>query len=263
MSSQPMHHRYESYPQELQPARTQHSTSRSRSPNEDRSISEIERVSIIGEEGEGYVPENRRNINAPPRSVHMPYNAANYVPEEPAASTRRQYGSEYKQVHPETYAVPSSHALSTEIGPMPIHLPPRKRGIRQRYSGLFDLLQGVVVFGIVGVILAIPILVTADARESHEGDTDTRQTRNLVYYVFCVLLTTWGMTGCFYLLAVILPIIFYFVAHYVNPAHKKYWRIMVMMRRPITFFFAPISGFLALLIVSLRHTLCCLHQLML
>ncbi|KAK4038541.1 Mechanosensitive ion channel protein 8 [Parachaetomium inaequale] len=96
---------------------------------------------------------------------------------------------------------------------------------------LYGPLKFVLVFGVISVLLAIPVMVINDdevTAKAELGDIDAfmaQQTRQVVYYIFGWLLLSWlGLAVCF-ALGTILP--------YVNPAHMRYWRILRTLRRPI------------------------------
>ncbi|KAL2133492.1 hypothetical protein VTI74DRAFT_2257 [Chaetomium olivicolor] len=103
---------------------------------------------------------------------------------------------------------------------------------------LYGPLKFVLIFGIVGALLAIPVILINDdeiVEKALIGDIDAffaQQTRQVVYYIFGWLFFTWlGLAICF-LLGTIIPHFFRFIARYVNPAHQRYWRILRTMRTP-------------------------------
>ncbi|KAJ4305964.1 hypothetical protein N0V88_000754 [Collariella sp. IMI 366227] len=103
---------------------------------------------------------------------------------------------------------------------------------------LYGPLKFVLIFAVVGVLLAIPVIVINSDEiiaKAEMGDIDAffaQQTRQVLYYIFGWLLVTWiGLALCF-ALGTVFPYIFRFVARYVNPAHQRYWRILRTMRKP-------------------------------
>ncbi|KAJ4305991.1 hypothetical protein N0V88_000782 [Collariella sp. IMI 366227] len=85
-------------------------------------------------------------------------------------------------------------------------------------KSLYGPLKFVLIFGVVGVLLAIPVIVINDDEiiaKAEMGDVDAffaQQTRQVVYYIFGWLFVTWiGLALCF-ALGTVFPFIFRFVA---------------------------------------------------
>jgi hypothetical protein len=127
---------------------------------------------------------------------------------------------------------------------------------------LYGPLKFVIIFGVIGALLAIPVIVIdADdiIAKAEIGDIDAffaQQTRQVLYYIFGWLFISWiGLAGSF-AIGTVLPYVFRFVARYftpcippcpqkrdpltlsptryVNPAHMRYWRVLRTLRRPIS-----------------------------
>ncbi|KAK0710046.1 hypothetical protein B0T26DRAFT_653339 [Lasiosphaeria miniovina] len=98
-------------------------------------------------------------------------------------------------------------------------------------------LKYLIIMAVPGLLLAIPIFVTMNNKDLDDDAIDAadqRQTRQLVFWLFLWLEVSW-LGGCVaYGIGCALPYIFRFVARYVNPAHARYWRIIRVMRKPIT-----------------------------
>lgn len=175
-----------------------------------------------------------------------------YIEELP----RHNRDGDYKNIALDTYPVSApSHGNSfadfdAAKGFRPLTPKPKKPSIRQRHRGFFKFLGSLTAFCVLGALLAIPIIVTADARDVGDADDQTRQTRNIIYYTFIMLENVLAMTGVFYVIAMLLPYAFRFVAHYINPAYARYWRALIILRTPIVALFAVIAGYVSLYIVS-------------
>ncbi|KAF2149102.1 hypothetical protein K461DRAFT_316011 [Myriangium duriaei CBS 260.36] len=113
---------------------------------------------------------------------------------------------------------------------------------------LLKIGRSLLVLLLVGIPLAIPIIIYRnDSTVDLENETPKqKQHRQLTFYVFCWLLTTWLGGFLFYCLGCWLPYLFRFVARYVNPAHQRYWRVFRVMRRPVTLLGLDIVAYLAL-----------------
>ncbi|KAI5459649.1 Mechanosensitive ion channel-domain-containing protein [Mariannaea sp. PMI_226] len=113
--------------------------------------------------------------------------------------------------------------------------PPTAVSHRKRIgSWALSYITGVVL---VGVALLIPvILFQKDSNlEGEEDDltVEQRQYKNLVYYLFLWLFISWLALVFSDIFALFLPYLFRFIARYVNPAHRKYWRMFRNLRLPI------------------------------
>ncbi|KAM7208365.1 Mechanosensitive ion channel protein 8 [Naviculisporaceae sp. PSN 640] len=84
---------------------------------------------------------------------------------------------------------------------------------------------------LVGVPLAIPIILYRDYQGSLESPIAPQdEARQLRFYVFMWLEISWiALCGSF-LIGTLLPYLF----RYVNPAHMRYWRVLRVLRRPLT-----------------------------
>jgi hypothetical protein len=104
-----------------------------------------------------------------------------------------------------------------------------------RSRRLLWALQFALTVIIVSVPLMVPMILFSGDRVLDDDDTlEKRQYRQLVFYLFSWLLASW-LGGCVsYAFALAFPYLFRFVARYVNPAHQRYWRVMRIMKRPIT-----------------------------
>lgn len=192
------------------------------------------------------------SIHQAPPAVHAGYQAEHgvptytspranrYTPYEQSNDIGQAVSSEYKNVDLSDYPVRGSVSDQSIFV-----MQDKKPSLRQRFPGIFKLIQSLVAFCIIGALLAIPIILTYDAWDSKPTDSKARRDRNLVFYIFVMLEMVWAMTGVAYVIAMVLPYLFRFVAHYVNPAHKRYWRVFIMMRNPIVILLAVCSGWIS------------------
>jgi hypothetical protein len=85
----------------------------------------------------------------------------------------------------------------------------------------FHALRIILVAGIIAVLLAIPTIVLQDFADVSGSTDDTLQNKNAVYWIFIWLLFTWVAGSVSHVLALMLPYIFWIIAKFVNPAHRK------------------------------------------
>ncbi|KAK4198786.1 putative Mechanosensitive ion channel [Triangularia verruculosa] len=137
------------------------------------------------------------------------------------------------------------------------------------WQNAYKLLRFLIIFGFVGIILAIPVIVIGNKdivkKEDALDDEQffAQRSQKTLYYVFVWLLVTWICFAVTYVLASALPYIFRLVARYVNPAHMRYWRIIRTLRRPICIFVTICCSYIAFIItVSLdREELALIYDL--
>ena len=96
-------------------------------------------------------------------------------------------------------------------------------------------LRWILTTGAGALILSIPIFLFRDDKDSQDGTKQERQVNNLVFFIFCWVVTAWVSACIGHLLALFFPYIFRFFAQYINPAHKKYWKVFRRMKWPFTF----------------------------
>ena len=70
-------------------------------------------------------------------------------------------------------------------------------------------------------LLAIPWAVNWDYADIGDSTNDYDQARNIIYWIFYWLWLVWIIGSAVHLFALLLPYIFWFVAKYVNPAHRR------------------------------------------
>lgn len=219
--------------------------------------------------GRRQYPEAGHDVSTPIEQAHlMPHNpqqsfeaahgTPTYISDLPssyiagAEQTQTDHSTDYKDINLNAYPVPSYSGTRENTGQdwTPPVMKRRKQPLRDRHKSVFKVIQRVIAFLFVAALLAIPIIVTADAREPDDASNKVRQNRNLIFYIFVMLENIWACAGVFYLIALVLPYLFRFVAHYVNPAHERYWRTLVILRLPLVVLFTIISGYICLTIVS-------------
>ncbi|KAK3988005.1 putative Mechanosensitive ion channel [Cladorrhinum sp. PSN332] len=99
------------------------------------------------------------------------------------------------------------------------------------WKNCYKVLKFIIIFGFVGLILAIPVIVIGNDEVNKRADIPTEEEffaqrgRQTFYYICMWLLVTWICFAFFYLFASALP--------FVNPAHMRYWRIIRTLRRPL------------------------------
>ena len=104
---------------------------------------------------------------------------------------------------------------------------------KERNRVIFRALRFVLTTILVTVLLAIPCFVLAGYADVDTQDKTARK-NNLIYWIFLWLVLVWVTTCLFRFFGLVLPYVFYIVAKFVNPAHRKYWRVLRALRFPIT-----------------------------
>ena len=73
---------------------------------------------------------------------------------------------------------------------------------------------------LIGLILAIPLFITMNQR-TDLGVDDATQNRNFIFWFFTWLEFTFASAIAANIFALIFPYMFYFIAKWVNPAHRR------------------------------------------
>ncbi|KAL0932552.1 serine threonine protein kinase [Colletotrichum truncatum] len=111
--------------------------------------------------------------------------------------------------------------------------------IHQRRRLLWWALRYAAIAIIVFVALLIPTITLGNDADFTEDSTtesiQSKQYRNLMFYVCLWLEVTWVAAVSSDLAGLGLPYLFRFIARYTNPAQQKYWRVLKSMRRPTAF----------------------------
>ncbi|KAH6675740.1 hypothetical protein B0J14DRAFT_441648, partial [Halenospora varia] len=102
----------------------------------------------------------------------------------------------------------------------------------------------IVIF--VGLILAIPLLLFRRDQAPDDDSLKDKNTKNLIFYLFAWFETTWLFSCVVDMFVMAIPYVFRFAAGYINPAYKRYWRILRAIRKPVTVFAAIIIAQCAL-----------------
>jgi len=90
------------------------------------------------------------------------------------------------------------------------------------FKSLYGPFKFVIIFGVVGVLLAIPVIVIdpdAIMAKAELGDIDAffaQQTRQVLYYIFAWLMMSWLGLALSFAVGSALPYVFRFVARYVD-----------------------------------------------
>ncbi|KAK3315965.1 hypothetical protein B0H66DRAFT_478619 [Apodospora peruviana] len=159
---------------------------------------------------------------------------------------------EKKQVvSEEVFGALSSSAGQTDDGAVAERAPPIYRTAEGPYRQHFWQyvswsLKCVSIVCLVGLPISIPMILYRKYQGPLSKPIDpVAENRQLLFFIFAWLLTTWLGLCVSYGLGSALPYIFRFIARYVNPAHVRYWRIFRVLRRPITLAGFLTSSFLA------------------
>jgi len=114
------------------------------------------------------------------------------------------------------------------------------------------IIRYVAVVLLIGIPLSIPIIVFRDyAVISDDTLALSKQSQNFVYFLFAWLLITWLCAVVSNIFIRAFPHLFRFVAGWVNPAHRKYWRVFRALRNPVTFVGSVIGSYVSFALVSL------------
>ena len=130
--------------------------------------------------------------------------------------------------------------------------PPASDSFGQRFRKINHVLRYILVVLLIGIPLAIPVIVfSPDAVVQNDDIAPSKQYHNLVYYLFAWLLITWLCAVVSNIFIRAFPHLFRFVAGWVNPAHRKYWRVFRTLRNPVTFVGCIVGSFVSFALVSL------------
>lgn len=89
------------------------------------------------------------------------------------------------------------------------------------WQNLFPAIRFIAVFGVVGALLSIPVIVINGDEISAKANIDVddflaQQNRQLAYYIFGWLLVSWIGLGISYLIGTALPYLYRFIARHVE-----------------------------------------------
>ena len=145
---------------------------------------------------------------------------------------------------------------------------------------LSQAIRWFAVTGSIAMLLAIPMILYRDDKDrqtdvifDNTGDPEIppeattvvkdnvnkdRIWNNFYFYLSAWLVCTW-LSACFgHLFSFFLPYLFRWIAKYVNPAHRRYWKIFRRLKWPFTFLFGALgclAGFVGLLEINPTVTL--------
>ena len=124
---------------------------------------------------------------------------------------------------------------------------------RERNRIILHAVRFVLTTVVIAIFLAIPLFVLAGYADVGDSIDDNLQKKNAVYWGFAWILSAW-VIGCFFhFIALILPYVFWIVAKFVNPAHRRYWRVFRPLRLPITLLGGLIGSIITFDLVSWLH----------
>lgn len=134
--------------------------------------------------------------------------------------------------------------------------PPRR--CWRRTSGVIYAVKWILTTLIVSVIIAIPMMVLTDSIEVNSDtlygeftDDYYEQYRNLGWWISSWILASWISACLFHAFAQVFPYIFRFLSKYINPAHRRYWKVFRFMKWPITLLGGTIGSYLSYYFVRL------------
>jgi hypothetical protein len=174
----------------------------------------------------------------------------------PRHVTEHYYGIAAPQVPPKD-PITEERKIDPAASPSPApEIQPAHHGLRR----LAYAIKWLVVTVAVGAVISIPMIMTrATLNVDESGNIDDvleryfqQQYQNLVFWLFAWLLTTWIAACLFHLAALAFPYCFRIVAKFINPAHRRYWRVFHAMKWPITLLGAAIGSYIAYAFVSLH-----------
>ena len=117
-----------------------------------------------------------------------------------------------------------------------------------------DIIRYMAVVLLIGIPLMIPPIVFRNsAVVTGDHPTASERDHNLVFYLFAWLLTTWLCAVASNVFIRSFPHLFRFVAGWINPAHRKYWRVFRGLRNPVTFVGCAVGSWISFFAVSLPY----------
>ncbi|KAN0066820.1 hypothetical protein V8E54_015109 [Elaphomyces granulatus] len=116
---------------------------------------------------------------------------------------------------------------------------------------------------IISAILSIPMMALTDSVELDSNTLDeaiveayNKQYKSLGFWISSWILASWLSACLFHALAQVFPYIFRFVSKYINPAHRRYWKVFRFMKWPITVLGCTIGSYIAYYFVRMIQWRC-------
>lgn len=210
---------------------------------------------------------------SPAFSPYSPFNPANqqavtsdYIVGDQLQSTRTKLGAEKE---PSTW----NHEMQPLSGAVSVHeeketqhahdvddSPYKILSRKERNRVIFHAVRFVLVTVLVAIILCIPLWIFQSYRDVGVTTDDGLQQRNLVWWLFSWFLSTWLIACFFNFIALIFPYLFWVVAKFVNPAHRRYWRIFRPLRFPFTLLGLVLGSIMTFGVVSFPFDLYCIAK---
>ena len=202
--------------------------------------------------------------HSPTFGSHSPYNPVNQQPVTSDYVIQDKPLPRISKTSTEKMALPNEHELeplsevasnaqqkepdrTEEVEDSPYKFLSRK----ERYRVLFHALRFLLTTVIIAILLSIPLFILHDTAYIDDTADDNIQRKNLVYWFFTWFLVTWLVACFFNLVGLILPYLFWIIAKFINPAHRRYWRILRPLRFGITLLGGVLGFIIAFAIVSL------------
>jgi len=128
---------------------------------------------------------------------------------------------------------------------------PDPNSFGQKFRRINFVVRYAMTVLLIGLPFAIPVAVFCPfAIVLDPAMAESKQYHNLVYYLFAWLLVTWLCAVVSNIFIRALPHLFRFVAGWVNPVHRKYWRIFRTVRNPVTMVGCVIGSWISFVLVS-------------
>ncbi|KAK3332798.1 hypothetical protein B0T19DRAFT_482982 [Cercophora scortea] len=121
-------------------------------------------------------------------------------------------------------------------------------------------LKRLMVLVVISTPFVVPVVLYRDYQDLGQDYSDQqRQDRQLAFYICSWLLVSWLGLCVSFALGCAFPYIFRFVSRYVNPAHRRYWRVFRAMRRPVTLIGFLVSSYISFSVLVYNNDLLALN----
>ena len=194
-------------------------------------------------------------------SPYSPYNPANQPPvtndyavdpisrPSSAKTPNEKMSASIHEMQPLAGSDMVPEGKGVEIAPEDEDSPYKMLTRKERNRFIFHAIRFVLTVIVIGVLLCVPLFVLADYADIGDSTDDSPQRQNLVFWIFTWLFSTWIIACTFHFIALILPYVFWLVAKFVNPAHRRYWRTLRPLRLPITLLGAILGSYVTFSLV--------------
>jgi hypothetical protein len=139
--------------------------------------------------------------------------------------------------------------------------PPSPKSMLGLHPAVVYAIKWSIVTVLISVVIAIPMIALRSSLDDDETASIeeqllqllSNQWKNLGFWICAWVMVTWLSACLFHAASQIFPYLFRYVAKFVNPAHRRYWRVFRFMKWPITLLGCTIGSYISYYFVSYFH----------